>query len=123
MAEGFANHYGSDVLTASSSGLAPVNVLARETRLVMLEKNVDISRHVPRPYDPFLTPGFDIIVNMAGYRLPGIAPKELMEWTVADPYGSPVEAFRKTRDDIEQRVMRLILDLRRRSSNAARLSR
>jgi arsenate reductase len=120
MAEGFANHYGSDVLTASSSGLAPVNVLARETRLVMREKNVDISSHVPRPYDPFITPGFDIIVNMAGYRLPGVAPKELMEWTVVDPYGSPVDAFRKTRDDIEQRVMRLILELRRRARNAVK---
>jgi arsenate reductase len=120
MAEGFANHYGSDVLEAFSSGLAPVNTLARETRLVMQERNIDISSHVPRPYDPFLTPGFDIIVNMAGYRLPGVPPRELMAWTVSDPYGSPVEAFRKTRDDIEQRVMRLILDLRRRARNAAR---
>src|SRR5579862_4603416 len=102
MAEGFANHYGSDVLTAVSAGLSPVSALVRETRMVMQEKNVDISTHVPRPYDPFLTPGFDLVINMAGYRLPGVAPKELVEWKVADPYGAPIENYRKTRDDIEQ---------------------
>jgi arsenate reductase len=115
MAEGFANHYGSDVLVARSAGLASVASLVRETRLVMEEKNVDISNHVPRPYDPFEAIACDIVVNMAGYRLPGAAPKELMEWNVADPYGAPAEEYRKARDTIEQLVMRLILDLRRRA--------
>jgi arsenate reductase len=115
MAEGFANHYGSDVLTARSAGLASVNSLARDTRLVMEERNVDISSHVPRPYDPFDARNFDIVVNMAGYRLPGQAPKELIEWKVADPFGSSADEYRKARDTIEQLVMRLILDLRRRA--------
>ena len=120
MAEGFANHYGGDVLTARSAGLSPTAGLARETRLVMQEMNVDISSHVPRPYDPFDVVNFDLVVNIAGYKLPGQAPKEIVEWTVADPYGSTLVEYRKARDTIEQMVMRLILNLRRQAIKASR---
>ncbi len=120
MAEGFANRYGSDVLTARSSGLASTQSLARDTRLVMQEINIDISKHVPRPYDPFDAITYDLVVNMAGYRLPGHPPKEVIEWKVPDPYGSTVAEYRKARDTIEQLVMRLILDLRRKAGSAPR---
>jgi protein-tyrosine-phosphatase len=36
-----------------------------------------------------------------------------MEWKIADPYGQPLEAFQKTRDEIERQVMSLILILRK----------
>jgi arsenate reductase len=115
MAEGFANHYGSDVLRASSAGLSPVLSIIPETIAAMMDRNVDVSQHVPRPYDPRETRFADIVVNMAGFRLPGPAPKELIEWEVNDPYGSSMDVFFAVRDDLEQRVMNLILDLRRRA--------
>ena len=37
MAEGFANHYGGDVLIANSSGLSPVQLVAQETVAIMRE--------------------------------------------------------------------------------------
>ena len=52
MAEGFANHYGKDVLTATSSGLAPTQIVAQETVDTMREKNIDISAHYPKKFDP-----------------------------------------------------------------------
>jgi protein-tyrosine-phosphatase len=55
----------------------------------------------------------DIVVNMSDYRLPGALPRKLLEWKIADPYGQPIAAFRKTRDVLENEVMRLILSLRR----------
>jgi arsenate reductase len=115
MAEGFANHYGSDVLRASSAGLSPVLSIVPETVAAMMDKNVDVSQHVPRPYDPRETSFTDIVVNMAGFKLPGPAPKELIEWNVNDPYRSPMHVYFEVRDDLEQRVMNLILNLRRRS--------
>ncbi len=118
MAEGFANFYGSDVLTAASAGLAPTQQIPPETVAAMGEINVDVSRHVPRRYDPFEAAGCDLIVNMAGFKLPGPTPKETLDWAVSDPYGAPIEAYRTTRDDLEQRVMRLILDLRRRAKRS-----
>jgi protein-tyrosine-phosphatase len=114
MAEGFANLYGSDVLQASSAGLSPTSSVMPETVEVMAEMNVDISRHVPCYYDLLTIGNYDLVVNMAGFRLPGPGPKELIEWQVQDPYRSRIEVYRAVRSDLEQRVMRLILDLRRR---------
>ncbi|MDE3197028.1 MAG: arsenate reductase ArsC, partial [Acidobacteriota bacterium] len=47
MAEGFANHYGGDVLIATSSGISPVPAVIPETVAIMGELGIDISRHVP----------------------------------------------------------------------------
>lgn len=113
MAEGFANCYGSDVLRAESFGLAPVPRVPREGILAMSEKNIDISKHISRRYDPVEGMLADIVVNMSDYRLPGPTPKKLIEWKIVDPYGKPIAAFRKTRDTLEQMVMTLILGLRR----------
>jgi arsenate reductase (thioredoxin) len=118
MAEGFANLYGSDVLTAASAGLAPLQAIPQETVDVMGEINVDVSRHVPRRFDPFEAVDCDIVVNMAGFKLPGPELKELIEWQVKDPYMASAEAYRAVRDDLETRVMRLILDLRRQAKKA-----
>ncbi len=116
MAEGFANHYGSDVLIASSAGLAPMQTIPAQTVAVMDELNIDVSNHIPSRYDPFSVDDYDIVVNMAGFKLPGPAPKELIEWQILDPIGAPSETYRATRGELEQRVMRLILDLRKRAN-------
>jgi arsenate reductase len=115
MAEAFANHYGSDVLEASSAGIAPVNAVTRNTVLAMSEMNIDVSRHLPRLYNLHEAAQYDIVVNMSGYPLPGPPPKQLIEWQVEDPMGAPIERFRAVRSDLETRVMLLILDLRRRA--------
>jgi arsenate reductase len=119
MAEGLANHYGGDVLKAASAGLAPVPAIVPDTVRAMDELNVDVSSHVPRRYDPFEAGEYDIVVNMAGFKLPGPAPKALVEWQVNDPYGGPADVYRTVRNDLEQRVMRLILDLRREAKRKA----
>jgi arsenate reductase len=115
MAEGFANHYGADVLTAKSAGLSPIDGIPPGTVEVMFEQDIDVSRHVPQLYNPLRTDDYDIVVNMSGFRLPGPPPKELIDWKVRDPYGSPMDIYRVSRGEIEQRVMRLILELRRRA--------
>ena len=113
MAEGFANCYGSDVLRAESYGLAPAAHVPRTGIQAMQEKNIDISKHVSRRYMPANGAAADIVVNMSDYRLPGVPPKNLIEWTIVDPYGKPIEAFRQTRDVLEEKVMSLILAIRR----------
>ena len=62
--------------------LAPTPSVMPETVEVMSELNVDISCHVPRRYDLLTIDNYDLVVNMAGFRLPGPAPKELIEWQI-----------------------------------------
>ncbi len=113
MAEGFANCYGSDVLRAESYGLAPVPHVPRTGIVAMKEKNIDISKHFSRRYDPVSGRMAHLVINMSDYPLPGAQPKNLIEWKIADPYGQPIGAFRKTRDVLEQKVMSMILQMRR----------
>jgi arsenate reductase len=113
MAEAFANHYGGDVLTASSAGLAPAPGVPPNTVRAMSEMEIDVSNHMPRLYNPFEAADCDIVVNMSGYNLPGPPPREVIEWEVQDPFGSPMNTYRMARSDLERRVMSLILNLRR----------
>lgn len=113
MAEGFANHYGSDVLIAASAGLAPMPSIIKQTVAMMEEAGVDISNHIPSWYEPALAVRYDIVVNMSGFRLPGKPAKEVLEWKIEDPFMKSAATYRKVRDDLEHRVMQLILGLRR----------
>lgn len=115
MAEAFANRYGGDVLTASSSGLAPAQAVARATVQAMSELDMDVSAHTPRLFNPAQAGQFDLVINMSGINLPGVRPQDVINWEVKDPMGDPIETFRTVRGELEQRVMRLILDLRRRA--------
>ena len=119
MAEGFANMYGKDVLIASSSGLAPTEMIVRETIECMRENGVDLSNQFPKRYDPFLSGTFDLIVNISGYDLPEPIEAPVRNWIVRDPIGQSEEVYRDSRDAIERHVMQLILQLRREQRGAA----
>ena len=113
MAEGFARTYGKDVMIAESAGLAPALAVPAETQQTMAEKNIDISSHVPKPVSQFSHNHFGLVVNMSGYPVSGFPA--VVEWKVRDPIGGSAEQYRATRDHIEHLVMKLILDLRRKS--------
>lgn len=115
MAEGFANHYGKDVLEATSSGLAPTQIVARETIETMAEKNIDIAHHYPKKFDPLDAIGADLILNMSGFVLPGKLTVPIEDWKVRDPFGSSMKVYMDSANDVEMKVMNLILRLRRES--------
>jgi arsenate reductase len=119
MAEGFANLYGKDVLAASSSGLAPTEIIVRETIECMRENGVDLSNHFPKKYNPLESSQYDLIVNMSGYDLPGPVEAPVRNWLVRDPIGQSEEVYRDSRDSIERQVMQLILQLRREARGPA----
>ena len=113
MAEGFARTYGKDVMAPESAGLAPAMAVPLETQQTMAEKNIDISAHCPKPVSLFPPGHFDMVINMSGYPISGLS--SATEWRVRDPIGGTPEQYRATRDLIEQLVMKLILDLRRKN--------
>ena len=116
MAEGFANLYGKDVLIASSAGLAPTEIVARETIECMRERSVDLTAHFPKKFEPFAADQPDIIINMSGFDLPPVPETATVQnWFVRDPYGQSEKIYRESRDHIERSVMQLILQLRRES--------
>jgi protein-tyrosine-phosphatase len=117
MAEGFARRYGSDVLEPASAGLAPALIVQPLTKKVMSERNINIDDQHPKDLGMLDLKGFDLIVNMSGTKLPPRMPIEVREWKVEDPIGQPEEVYVTVRDQIENAVMRLILEFRRQAQN------
>lgn len=117
MAEGFARKYGGDVIATASAGLAPALIVQPLTKKVMAERNVNIDDQHPKDLGMLELKSFDLIVNMSGAKLPPRIPIEVREWTVEDPIGQPEEVYLTVRDQIENAVMRLILEFRRQARN------
>ena len=121
MAEGFARAYGSDVMEPLSAGLYPAAIIAPLTKLVMLEKNIDISAQFPKSLDGIPTGPVAMVINMSGQRIPTPRGSTVEEWKVLDPIGLSEDVFREVASDIEQRVMRVVLALRADRAPARRI--
>lgn len=119
MAEGFARKYGSDVMEPASAGLFPAPIVQPLTKKVMEDKNINLDAHFPKSLDAVEVPGFDMIVNMSGTKLPSKMPIEIREWKIEDPIGKTEDVYVNVRDQLEMAVMRLILELRRGDKPAA----
>lgn len=114
MAEGFARKYGADVMEPHSAGLYPAVDVSPLTKKVMLEKNVDLSAHFPKGLEALAGARFDLVINMSGQRMPMPLSVPVEEWKVRDPIALSEDVFREVANEIEQRVMRLVLTLRAR---------
>jgi arsenate reductase (thioredoxin) len=113
MAEWFARTYGSDVMEASSAGMAPALGVAEMTKQVMVDKNIVMRDPFPKGIIEFHPDNVDIVVNMSGSGLPkAFRSKDVRVWTVADPIGKKQSFYEEVRDQIEGLVMRLVLELR-----------
>jgi arsenate reductase len=119
MAEGFARSYGSDVLEAVSAGLFPASTVARLSREVMSERNIDISNQYPKSLSEVNCADCDVIVNMSGMMLPFKTAARVLTWEIPDPIGADKEVFVEVAVTIERLVMNLILALRRGTSAKA----
>lgn len=114
MAEAFAKHYGKGKLLASSAGNKPADKVNPTVVEVMKEKGIDISPAKPKLITFQMGQDADIVVTM-GCNDQGICPgpffKPTVDWKLEDPKGKSIEKVREIRDDIEQRVEKLVSEL------------
>ena len=113
MASAFAQYHAGDKIEVESAGSAPaqeVNPLMEE---VMSEKSIDMAFRKPKSMEEatrLVKP--DLIISMgceeACPLFPGVPNQE---WSVPDPAGKPIEFMRKIREEVEERVRRLIEEL------------
>ncbi len=111
MAEGFARAIGAGKVAVTSSGLArsEVNPTAIE---VMKEIGIDITGQSSKALSDFQAENYDAVVSLCGCGVnlpPDWVTREIFEdWQLDDPAGQPLETFRRVRDEIKERVSRLI---------------
>jgi arsenate reductase len=111
MAEAFARAYGADAIIASSAGVSPAAIIAPLTRKVLSEKNIPIGDQYPKGMEMAQREPFDVVVNMSGLPL-AIGTQRVVNWRVQDPIGNDEAVYRNVAAQIEEMVMRLILELR-----------
>jgi len=114
MAEAFANHYGKGKLVASSAGTMLADRINQIVVEVMKERGFDISENKPKLLTTRMVEEADQIITM-GCSVEKICPapllKNVIDWELEDPKGKPIEKVREIRDEIEKKVVELIVEI------------
>ena len=112
MAMGFFRHLAADRATVYSGGSEPAGEVNRAAVAAMAEKGIDISTEQPKRWTPEMLEAVDVVVTMGcGDACPVLPGRRYDEWVLPDPAGQSLDAVRPIRDEIEQRVRKLLAEL------------
>jgi arsenate reductase len=112
MALGWFRHLAGDRAVAWSGGSEPGKEVNPSAVLAMREVGIDISGEFPKPWTDEIVRAADVVVTMGcGDACPLFPGKRYEDWELEDPAEQDVEAVRPIRDEIEQRVRRLLDEL------------
>ena len=111
MAEGFARTLGEGKIAVTSSGLEASR--AHPTAIqVMSEIGIDITNQTSDPLSDFQAEDYDAVISLCGcgVNLPEawVMREVFQDWQLDDPDGQPIETFHRVRDEIKERVEKLI---------------
>lgn len=110
MAEGFARNLGNGIISVTSAGLnaSQVHPIAIQ---VMSEIGIDISKQTANDLSLFHPQDYNVVISLCGCGV-NLPPEwllaEFADWQLEDPDGQPLETFRRVRDEIKHRVVKLI---------------
>lgn len=94
---------------AISAGTAPASQVHPIVVEAMREVDIDLSQAVPQKLTPALASKASLLVTMGcGEECPYIPGLKVEDWPLPDPKGQPLEAVRKIREEIRQRVQALL---------------
>ena len=120
MAAGIARHYGMGRVEVLSAGVLPSPLNPRAVQ-VMAEKDIDISTHVPQGLDTVVMNQIDLVVTLCDFAQTlcpsGPPAQHRLHWSIKDPTGMwgpkwlVLRAYRKVRDELDQRIRSLLLAL------------
>ena len=112
MAAGWLSHLAGERVDVRSAGSAPAGQLNPVAVHAMAEVGIDISAAEPKLLTPDAVSRADVVITMGcGDACPYYPGTRYEDWDLPDPAGQPVEVVRRIRDDIRQRVERLITEL------------
>ena len=112
MAMGFFTHLAGDRAVAWSGGSEPGHEINPAAIAAMAEVGIDITGEFPKPWTDEIVQAADVVITMGcGDACPIFPGKRYVNWELPDPAGQSVDAVRPIRDDIEERVRRLLDEL------------
>ena len=109
MAEGFANYLGKHILEAYSAGSKSSGQVNADAIKVMQEAGIDISSAKSKGFIQLPIKQFDYVIALGCRDMcPFVPAGKHIEWQIEDPKGRDMETFRKVRDDIKNKIKKLI---------------
>ncbi len=114
MAEGFTRTLGEGKVGVASSGLEASHVDPK-TVDIMSEIGIDISNQTSKALSDFKAEDYDAVISLCGcgVNLPEewVLREVFQDWQLDDPEGQPIETFRRVRDEVKERVEKLVAKL------------
>ncbi len=115
MAEAFFNRMAQGKARAFSAGTQPGDSINPVVVEAMKETDIDISGHKPKMLTLEMVEQADRMITMGcGAEAGALCPASFIEtedWALEDPKGKSLEQVRKIRDDIKERISKLIKEI------------
>jgi arsenate reductase len=110
MAAAFFNQTANtSIARAVSAGTRPAECVHPEVVEVMREANIDLSGAKPQLLTQELAQGADLLITMGcGDECPVVPGLRRDDWPLPDPRGQPVERVREIRENVRDRVRKLL---------------
>jgi arsenate reductase len=110
MAEALVRHRCGDRWEAASAGINPLGFVAPETLKVLAEMGVSPAGLYSKGLNKIDLRDYRLVINLSDHSLKGLIPPdsatELRNRPVPDPYGCSLEVYRRSRDEIQQVIIR-----------------
>jgi arsenate reductase len=112
MAAGWLRRLAGDRVEVRSAGSEPANQINPAAVEAMREVGIDITGAVPQILETEAVRASDVVITMGcGDACPIFPGKRYEDWELTDPAGQPIEVVRQVRDDIRNRVEKLVAEL------------
>jgi len=113
MASAFAQYLAGDKLEVINGGSQPADKVNQDMVTVMHEKGIDMAFRVPQSIESAISSTIPqyIITMGCGEECPVVPGAQIRDWDLPDPAGKPLHFMRDVRDQIENRVKKLINEL------------
>lgn len=109
LAEAFARIYGGDDVEAYSAGSRPSGIVNPKAIESMREIGYDLSKHKSKSLDELPDVKWDFVATMGcGDECPFIRAARREDWRIPDPKDMSAEDFRRVRDQIAEKVKRIL---------------
>jgi protein-tyrosine-phosphatase len=112
MAAGLTQLRSGGRIDVRSAGSAPAEQVNPVAVAAMEELGVDLSQEFPKPLTDDAVREADVVIAMGcGDACPIFPGKRYEDWTLDDPSGQDLATVRRIRDEIDERVQRLLDEL------------
>ena len=112
MAAGLVKLRSAGKVHVRSAGSTPASEVNPAVIEAMTEIGVDMSEEFPKPLTDEVVRAADVVITMGcGDACPIYPGKRYEDWELEDPDGKDLETVRRIRDEIDERVQRLVSEL------------